>query len=88
MAALATCHRQAGELGEAAALYGALYDLNEKANGSTNQSAVGAVASHVQKDVLRPRGWRACVRSAPLGLHTLLLASGCAHSPLPCFVCR
>jgi tetratricopeptide (TPR) repeat protein len=40
LAALATAHRQAGELSEAAAIYERLYEMNAAASGTTNQSAV------------------------------------------------
>jgi hypothetical protein len=40
MAALASSHRQAGELAEAAELYGQLYAINEQHSGTANQSSV------------------------------------------------
>jgi hypothetical protein len=59
LAALATAHRQAGELGEASGLYQQLYALNDKANGSTNQSAVRRRSARVRPG-LGGRPWGAC----------------------------
>lgn len=54
MAALASSHRQAGDLPAAAALYEELYALNDKHSGATNQSAVRPHNPHNPSALQRP----------------------------------
>jgi hypothetical protein len=56
MAALATCHRQAGDLVTCASLFESLYGINERQSegGAANQS--GVMLARTLADVLREDG--------------------------------